>query len=85
MPSNRCTVCHRRLIDPLSIALGIGPECRGAMIKNGWKFPKPKWKVEGGRTVLVGMIGTVQPPKTEGKKTDKRKVKHGKGDDQSKS
>jgi hypothetical protein len=55
------------------------------MIKNGWKFPKPKWKVEGGRTVLVGMIGTVQPPKTEGKKTDKRKVKHGKGDDQSKS
>jgi len=43
------------------------------MIKGGWRMPKPKWKVEGGRTVLVGMIGKVEPPKAEAKK---KKVKH---------
>lgn len=73
MAANRCSECHRVLTDPFSIALGIGPECRGRMIKSGWKMPKPKWKVDGGRTVLVGMIGKVEPPKVEAKK---KKVKH---------
>lgn len=79
MGANRCSECHRRLIDPLSVAIGIGPECRGRMIKSGWRMPKGKWKVEGGRTVFVGVIGAVQPPR------EKKKVKHGKRDDQSKS
>ena len=73
MAANRCSECHRVLTDPFSIALGIGPECRGRMIKSGWKMPKPKWKVDGGRTVLVGMIGKVEPPKVEAKQ---KKVKH---------
>ena len=73
MAANRCSECHRRLTDPFSIALGIGPECRGRMIKGGWRMPKPKWKVEGGRTVLVGLIGKVEPPKAEAKK---KKVNH---------
>lgn len=80
--ANRCSECHRRLIDPLSVAIGIGPECRGRMIKSGWRMPKGKWKVDNGRTVLVGVIGKVEPPKAEG---NKQKVKHGKRDDQSKS
>lgn len=78
MAANRCSECHRLLNDPLSVLLGVGPECRGKMVKSGWKFPKPKWKVENGRTVLVGVVGTVQPPK-------EKKVKHGKRNDQSKS
>ncbi len=79
MAANRCERCHRLLKDPLSIAIGMGPECRGALSKKGWKFPKPQWKVEGGRTVLVGTVGAIEPPK------EKRKVSNGKRDDQSKS
>lgn len=79
MAANRCSECHRLLKDPLSVLLGVGPECRGKMVKSGWKFPKPKWKVENGRTMLVGVVGTVQPPR------EKKKVKHGKRNDQSKS
>lgn len=78
MAANRCTECHRLLKDPYSILLGIGPECRGRRIKSGWKFPKPKWKVDGGRTVLVGVVGKIEPPKEK-----EKKVKHGRN--QSKS
>lgn len=57
-----CTRCGRPLKDPLSIAIGMGPECRGALSRKGWKFPKPKWKVQGGRTVLLGVTGKIEPP-----------------------
>jgi hypothetical protein len=41
----------------------MGPECRGGLSKKGWKFPKPKYRVRGGRVVLVGMTGKViEPP-----------------------
>lgn len=59
-----CSRCHRPLKDPLSIALGMGPDCRGALSRKGWTFPKPKWKVQGGRAVFLGVDGKVQPPPT---------------------
>ena len=74
MASNKCTRCHRRLTDEFSIAIGLGPECRGRMIKRGWRMPRGKWEVRNGRTVLVGVIGKMEPPKAEG---EKQKVKHG--------
>lgn len=58
----QCSRCHRALTDPFSIAVGMGPECRGGMAKKGWKFPQPKYRVSGGRVVLVGMIGKITPP-----------------------
>ncbi len=76
MPSNRCTRCHRILKDPFSVAIGMGPECRGGLSKKGWKFPKARWKVEGGRMVFVGVIGKVEPPPLgDLSKGNKRKVK----------
>lgn len=57
-----CSRCKRPLKDPVSIAIGMGPECRGALSRKGWKFPKPRWKVQGGRPVLIGVIGKVEPP-----------------------
>ncbi len=57
-----CSRCKRPLKDPVSIAIGMGPECRGALSRKGWKFPKPKWKVRGGRAVLIGLDGKVEPP-----------------------
>lgn len=83
MAANRCSECHRPLKDPYSIAIGIGPECRGRMIKGGWKMPKPKWNVEGGRTVFAGVTGKVEPPAGVTKKENK--VKHGKRNDQPES
>jgi hypothetical protein len=62
MKKPRCSKCHRALTDPFSIAVGMGPECRGGLQRKGWKFPKPKFKVIGGRVVLVGMVGKVEPP-----------------------
>lgn len=58
----KCSKCGRRLTDPFSIAVGMGPECRGGLARKGWKFPKPRYKVSGGRVVLVGMTGKVEPP-----------------------
>jgi len=81
MAANRCQRCHRLLKDPVSIAIGMGPECRGALSKKGWKFPRPRWGVEHGRPVLLGVVGKIEPPKGG---TEKRKVKHGDGS-QSKS
>lgn len=57
-----CSRCKRPLKDPVSIAIGMGPECRGALSRKGWKFPKPKWKVQGGRAVFIGLDGNVEPP-----------------------
>jgi hypothetical protein len=57
-----CSKCGRALTDPFSIAVGMGPECRGALSRKGWKFPKPKFKVSGGRVVLVEMVGKIEPP-----------------------
>lgn len=75
MKKPHCSKCHRALTDPFSIAVGMGPECRGGLSKKGWKFPKGKYKVRGGRVVLVGVVGKIEPPigdvtrdKTEGRK-----------------
>lgn len=72
-----CQKCGRALTDPFSIAVGMGPECRGGLSKKGWKFPKPKYKVSHGRVELVGMVGKIEPPigdLTADSKT--KKVKH---------
>lgn len=57
-----CSKCHRALTDPFSVAVGMGPECRGGLAKKGWKFPKPKYRVKHGRVILIGMSGKVEPP-----------------------
>lgn len=54
MPVTRCAICHRLLTDPYSVAIGVGPECRGKYPKN--HFPKPQWKVRHGRVELAGLI-----------------------------
>jgi hypothetical protein len=40
----------------------MGPECRGAAQKKGWRFPRGKWRVTGGRMVFDGLDGKVEPP-----------------------
>ncbi|MBI5933293.1 MAG: hypothetical protein HY867_06260 [Chloroflexi bacterium] len=62
MAAQRCGVCHRRLTDPASIAMGYGPECRGKMTKRGWKFPKPIYRVTHGKVELVRLEGDLTPP-----------------------
>ncbi len=57
-----CSRCKRPMKDPVSIAIGMGPECRGALSRKGWMFPKRKWKVQGGRAVLIGLDGKVEQP-----------------------
>ena len=57
-----CTRCHRPLKDPYSIAVGMGPECRGGLKRKGWKFPKARWQVRGGRTYFMGVTGKVEMP-----------------------
>ncbi len=51
----KCSRCGRPLKDPYSVAVGMGPECRGGAAKRGAKFPKPKWRIEHGRVVFVGL------------------------------
>ncbi len=51
----RCSRCHRVLTDPYSVAVGMGPECRGGAAKKGMKFPKPRYAVRGGRVVFLGL------------------------------
>lgn len=65
-----CSRCKRPLKDPVSIAIGMGPECRGALSRKGWKFPKPRWKVQGGHPVLVGMIGKIEKPTVNTEEVD---------------
>lgn len=72
----QCSRCHRALTDPFSIAIGMGPECRGGMSRKGWKFPKPKYRVSHGRVIFIGMDGKVEPPPV-GDLTETKQVKHG--------
>ena len=62
MKKPHCTRCGRALTDPYSVAVGMGPECRGGLARKGWKFPKPKYRVRDGHVVLVGVIGKVERP-----------------------
>ncbi len=50
-----CSRCKRPLSDPYSIAVGMGPECRGGAAKSGVKFPKARWRVSRGRVVFDGL------------------------------
>lgn len=61
MKKPHCSRCGRALKDPYSIAVGMGPECRGAASKKGMKFPKAKWKVQGGRVMFDGLEGAIEP------------------------
>jgi hypothetical protein len=51
----KCSRCGRPLKDPYSVAVGMGPECRGGAAKRGAKFPRAKWRISGGRVVFVGL------------------------------
>ena len=63
MKRPQCSKCHRPLKDPFSIAIGMGPECRGKLGRKGWKFPKPKWRVSHGHVELLGVTGRIiEPP-----------------------
>lgn len=62
MKTPRCTRCKRPLKDPVSIAIGMGPDCRGELSRRGWKFPKPVYRVVSGHVELVKMVGKVEEP-----------------------
>jgi len=53
--SAKCKRCGRKLTDPYSIAIGMGPECRGKLIRAGHVLPKPAYKVVDGRVQLIGL------------------------------
>lgn len=55
MKKPQCSRCGRALSDPYSVAVGMGPECRGGAKKRGVKFPKAKWRVSGGRVIFDGL------------------------------
>ena len=76
MSRAKCCKCGRPLTDPFSIALGMGPECRGSLSKRGWKFPKPKYEVHHGRVELVGMTGKIVEPPPVDVTQIQRKAKH---------
>lgn len=61
MKKPQCSRCGRPLTDPYSIAVGMGPECRGAAAKKGAKFPKARYRVSHGRVVFDG-LEKVEPP-----------------------
>ncbi len=62
MSRPQCSRCHKPLSDPFSIAVEMGPECRGKLLKRGWKFPKPHYRIRAGRVQFLGMTGKVEPP-----------------------
>ena len=62
MAAERCGICHRRLTDPASIAMGIGPECRLKLVKCGWRTRKPVYQVRRGKVELVSVTGRFVPP-----------------------
>lgn len=70
MKKPQCSRCGRALKDPFSIAVGMGPECRGRLSKRGWKFPKPRYQVRHGHVEFLGMTGKVEQPavNTEGRR-----------------
>jgi len=53
--SAHCKRCGRKLTDPYSISIGMGPECRGKLIKAGAHLPKPVYRVRNGRVEFVGL------------------------------
>ena len=57
-----CTRCGRVLTDPYSIAVGMGPECRGGAGRAGQQLPRPMWKVAGGRITFDGLAPAAEPP-----------------------
>jgi hypothetical protein len=61
-PIARCSICKRVLTDPYSIAVMMGPECRGAFKHSGGKLPKPKWTVSHGRVIYTGLAEKQEPP-----------------------
>jgi len=61
----RCMICHRPLTDETSVRMGVGSDCRAKMVRNGWSFPKPRFRVEQGHSVLIGFTGKVEPPEGE--------------------
>lgn len=76
MKKPQCSRCGRALSDPYSIAVGMGPECRGGAKKKGVKFPKAKWRVSGGRVIFDG-LEKAEPVSVEGgrrKADEKREI-----------
>lgn len=57
----RCSKCGRALRDPYSIAVGMGPECRGGFRKAGGKLPRPKFVMRGGKVVYDGLLSPQDP------------------------
>ncbi len=83
MKTPRCVKCGKPLTDPFSIAVGMGPDCRGGLRRKGWKLPRPKWKLQRGRPpVFVGYSGRIEPPPVTTREDDalirrmKRKAEH---------
>lgn len=77
----KCMKCGKPLKDPFSIALGMGPECRGRLKKRGWKFPKPKWRVRSGRVEYLGMTGKIVEPPAVNTERKQRKAKQENGNE----
>ena len=69
MELTRCSNCGRLLTDPYSIAVRMGPECRGKL-KGRVHLPKPKWKVRRGQVVFIGLDPTAPPPAPPHQKGD---------------
>ena len=74
MPVTHCSVCHRLLTDPASIAVGIGPECRSKLIKCGWRMRKPTYQVRHGKVELVSVTGRFVAPPPKQVPTEFRQV-----------
>lgn len=76
MKKPQCSRCGRPLTDPYSIAIGMGPECRGAAAKKGVKFPKARYYVSHGRVIFEG-LEKAEPVSAEGgrqKADEKREI-----------
>lgn len=75
MKKPQCSRCRRPLTDPYSIAVGMGPECRGAAAKKGAKFPKARYHVSHGRVIFDG-LEKAEPLNAEGgrQRDEKREI-----------
>jgi len=61
----RCMICHRPLTDETSVRMGVGSDCRAKLVRRGWKFPKPRFTVRDGHSLLIGFTGKVEIPEEE--------------------